>query len=104
MSNKNIKIMSNKNIKIESIVKNSYEKLKKIHPKLKKFSFKLKIKGDHSNLDSVDIVSFFSILDQEIEKNKLKNPNFMNENFFFKLNNITIENIIEKIKNKNGYK
>ena len=96
--------MKKKKPQIEKIVKNSYEKLKNIHPKLKKFSLKIKIKGNKSNFDSVDIVTFFSILDKGIEENKLKNPNFMNENFFFKLDNITIENIIEKIKLKNGYK
>lgn len=96
--------MKNKKPNIDVIVKKSYDKLKKIHPKLKKFSIKLKIKGMKSSFDSVDIVSFFSILDREIEKNKLKNPNFMNENFFFKLDNITLKDIIGKIKNKNGYK
>ena len=69
---------------------------------MKKFSLKLKIKGNKSNFDSVDVVSFFSILDKEIEKNKLKNPDFMNENFFFKLDDINLETIINKIKNKNA--
>ena len=77
--------MINKKAKIHSVVKNSYERLKKINPKMKKFSLKLKIKGNKSNFDSVDVVSFFSILDKEIEKNKLKNPDFMNENFFFQI-------------------
>ena len=94
--------MINKKLKIHSVVKVSYEKLKKINPKMKKFSLKLKIKGNKTNFDSVDVVSFFSILDKEIEKNKLKNPDFMNENFFFKLDNITLKNIIEKIRKKNG--
>lgn len=96
--------MKEKKSQIEIIVKKSYEKLKKIQPKLKKFSLKIKIKGNKSNFDSIDIVTFFSILDKEMDENNLKNPNFMNENFFFKLDNITIENIIEKIKLKNGYK
>lgn len=96
--------MKKKKPQIEKIVKNGYEKLKKINPKLKKFSLKIILKGNKSNFDSIDIVTFFSILDKEIEKNELKNPNFMNENFFFKLDNITIENIIKKIKLENGYK
>ena len=86
--------MKNKKVKILSIVKKSYEKLRGINPKLK-------IKGDKSNFDSVDVVSFFSILDNEIEKNKLKNPDFMNENFFFKLDNINLETIVNKIKKNN---
>ena len=93
--------MKNNKVKILSIVKKSYEKLRGINPKLKKFSLKLKIKGDKSNFDSVDVVSFFSILDNEIEKNKLKNPDFMNENFFFKLDDINLETIVNKIKKNN---
>ena len=38
--------MKKKKPQIEKIVKNSYEKLNNINPKLKKFSLKIKIKGN----------------------------------------------------------
>ncbi len=83
------------------IVKKSYQKLNMINSKLKKFQVNLKIKGDKSSLDSVDIITFFSILDKEIEKNKYRNPDFMNENFFFKFNDISLLDIINMIKKAN---
>ena len=49
----------NNKVKILSIVKKIYQKLRGINPKLKKFSLKLKIEGNKSNFDSVDVVSFF---------------------------------------------
>ena len=96
--------MKIKKPKISFLIKETYEKLKKINPKLKRYSTELKIKGNKSSFDSVDVVTFFSLLDKEINKNKLKNPDFMNENFFFRLDNITIKNVIDKIEKENGIK
>ena len=96
--------MKIKKLKIPILIKETYNKLKKINPKLKTFSKDLKIKGNKSSFDSVDVVTFFSLLDKEINKNKLKNPDFMNENFFFKLDNISIKNVIDKVEKENGIK
>ena len=54
--------------------KKAFEKLRNLNNKIKKFNLKIKIKGDNSMLDSVDTITFFSLLDSEIQKNKLKNP------------------------------
>ena len=94
--------MLKNNSKISLIVKNSYEKLKRTNSKIKKYKLNLKIKGKSSYFDSVDVVTFFSLLDKEIEKNNLKNPDFMNEEFFFKFNNIDMKQIIKSIQKING--
>tara|TARA_B110000967_G_C18767720_1_gene501317 strand:- start:83 stop:373 length:291 start_codon:yes stop_codon:yes gene_type:complete len=86
------------------VVKKAFEKLRNLNNKIKKFNLKIKIKGDNSMLDSVDTITFFSLLDSEIQKNKLKNPDFMNENFFFKYENISIQDVIYSVKNINDKK
>ena len=86
------------------VVKKAFEKLRNLNKKIKKFNLKIKIKGDNSMLDSVDTITFFSLLDSEIQKNKLKNPDFMNENFFFKYENISIQDVIYSVKNINDKK
>ena len=94
--------MPSKKINSAQVVKNSYLKLKKINPKLRKFSENLKIKGNQSSFDSVDTITFFSILEKELEKNSFKNPNFMNENFFFKYDNINLAEVVNIIKKDNA--
>ena len=96
--------MSKKVLNYTHFVKNSYEKLRKINTKLKKFNINIKIKGNKSSIDSVDTVTFFSILEDNLKKNDLKNPEFLNENFFFKLNNISLKNVVDIIKKKNHNK
>ena len=54
--------MAVKKTNSSQIVKNSYIKLKKINSKLKNFNTNLTIKGNSSSFDSVDIITFFSIL------------------------------------------
>ena len=75
--------MPRKVINYSNFVKNSYEKLRKINTKLKKFNIKINIKGNKSSIDSVDTVTFFSILEDDLKKKNLKNPEFLNESFFF---------------------
>jgi|TARA_B110001452_G_scaffold263137_1_gene264155 hypothetical protein len=86
------------------VVKKAFEKLRNLNNKIKKFNLKIKIKGDNSMLDSVDTITFFSLLDSEIQKNKLKNPDFMNENFFFKYKDISIQDVIYSVKKINDKK
>jgi hypothetical protein len=93
--------MAVKKTNSSQIVKNSYIKLKKINSKLKNFNTNLTIKGNSSSFDSVDIITFFSILEKELENHGLKNPNFLNENFFFKYENIKITDVVNIIRKKN---
>jgi len=93
--------MPRKVIKYVNFVKNSYEKLRKINTKLKKFNIKINIKGNKSSIDSVDTVTFFSILEDDLKKKNLKNPEFLNESFFFKLNDISLKDVVDIIKKKN---
>ena len=67
----------------------------------KKFSLKLTVKGSKSEFDSIDIVNFFSILEKELKKNKAKSPNFLDEKFFFKFQNISFSKLAEQIRKKN---
>lgn len=96
--------MPKKVINYANFVKNSYEKLRKINTKLKKFNINIKIKGNKSSIDSVDTVTFFSILDDDLKKKNVKNPEFLNENFFFKLNDISLKDVVNIIKKKNENK
>jgi hypothetical protein len=93
--------MPRKVINYSNFVKNSYEKLRKINTKLKKFNIKINIKGNKSSIDSVDTVTFFSILEDDLKKKNLKNPEFLNESFFFKLNDISLKDVVDIIKKKN---
>ena len=88
--------------KITNVVKKSYLMLKKISPNIKQnFSLDLKIKGKNSKLDSVDIVTFFSILEKNLYSARLKHKNFLDKNFFFKFDNITFKNLISSIQKEN---
>ena len=86
----------------QNILKSSYMHLKDISDNIKKkFSLKLTVKGSKSEFDSIDIVNFFSILEKELKKNKAKSPNFLDEKFFFKFQNISFSKLIEQIKKIN---
>lgn len=85
-----------------NIIKISYLKLKDMSNNIKKkFSSKIIIKGPKSEFDSVDVINFFSILEKEIKKNKLKSPNFLDEKFFFKFQNINFTQLINQLKKLN---
>lgn len=86
----------------QKILKSSYLRLKDINNNIKKkFSLKLTVKGSKSEFDSIDIVNFFSILEKELKKDKLKSPNFLDEKFFFKFQNISFLQLQEQIKKTN---
>jgi len=86
----------------QNILKSSYMHLKDISDNIKKkFSLKLTVKGSKSEFDSIDIVNFFSILEKELKKNKAKSPNFLDEKFFFKFQNISFSKLIEQIRKIN---
>ncbi len=86
----------------QNILKSSYMHLKDISDNIKKkFSLKLTVKGSKSEFDSIDIVNFFSILEKELKKNKAKSPNFLDEKFFFKFQNISFSKLVEQIRKKN---
>ena len=86
----------------QNILKSSYMHLKDISDNIKKkFSLKLTVKGSKSEFDSIDIVNFFSILEKELKKNKAKSPNFLDEKFFFKFQNISFSKLVEQIKKIN---
>lgn len=83
-------------MKLNSIklLKNAYLKLQKISSNIRsKFSKNLFLKGNKTEFDSVDMVTFFSLLEKEIKLAKLKNPNFLDENFFFKYKKIDMKKI-----------
>ena len=86
----------------QNILKSSYTHLKDISDNIKKkFSLKLTVKGSKSEFDSIDIVNFFSILEKELKKNKAKSPNFLDEKFFFKFQNISFSKLVEQIRKIN---
>ena len=86
----------------QKILKSSYLRLKDISNNIKKkFSLKLTVKGSRSEFDSIDIVNFFSILEKELKKDKVKSPNFLDEKFFFKFQNISFLQLQEQIKKTN---
>ena len=86
----------------QNILKSSYIHLKDISDNIKKkFSVKLTVKGSKSEFDSIDIVNFFSILEKELKKNNAKSPNFLDEKFFFKFQNISFSKLIEQIRKIN---
>ena len=86
----------------QNILKTSYTKIVDISDNVKKkFSLKLTVKGPKSEFDSIDIINFFSILEKEINKNKAKSPNFLDEKFFFKFQDISFSQLINQIKKLN---
>ena len=91
----------NSNNKIIDSVKKAYIKLKHLNPNKKKtFSQKIVIKGKISEFDSVDIVTFFLILDKELKRNNVNATNLLDQNFFFKFKNLNIGNLIKFLNDK----
>jgi hypothetical protein len=87
--------------KIINSVKKAYAKLKYLNPNQRKsFSQKIVIKGKNSEFDSVDVVTFFLILDKELRRNKINAPNLLDQNFFFKFKNLNIGNLIKFLNDK----
>tara|TARA_A100001011_G_C14162079_1_gene778714 strand:+ start:503 stop:778 length:276 start_codon:yes stop_codon:yes gene_type:complete len=87
--------------KINFIVESSYNELKNINKKIKKkYSLKIILKGKFSEFDSVDLITFFSILDNKFIENQLIIPEFFDDQFFFKYNNINIKDLINYISEK----
>ena len=87
--------------KIEKIFKKSYLEFQKLNKKQKKtFSHKIVIKGKGSIFDSVDIVTFFSILDDNFKTNQVNIPELLDEKFFFKYKNISFKTLINYIYDK----
>ena len=85
----------------QKFVEISYEELKKINSSIKKkYSNNLYIKGKNSELDSVDIVTFFSILDNNFKKKKIDIPHLLDDKFFFKFKDIKIKDLIFFINEK----
>ena len=84
---------------IKKIIEESYKELKSINPKIKsKFSDKIYLKGNKTEFDSVDIITFLTIIEKRIEKKIKKKINLLDENFFFKYKALNIKNIIDFIK------
>ena len=93
------------NKKIKMVVEKSYLMLKKISPNIKQnFSAEIKIKGTKSKFDSVDIVTFFSFLEKNLLNSKIKHQNFLDKNFFFKFDNISLKTLIKSIQKENEKK
>jgi len=85
--------------KIKKALEESYKDLKLINPKLKlKFSEKIYLKGNKSEFDSVDIITFLTIVEKKLDKKIKKKINLLDENFFFKYKNLNIKSIINFIK------
>ena len=82
---------------IKKILEESYRELRSINTKLK-FSEKVSLKGDKTEFDSVDIITFLTIIEKKIEKKLKKKINLLDENFFFKYKVLNIKNIIDFIK------
>ena len=92
-----------KKSKIDQQIKLAYLKLKEISPNLKeKYSNNIKIKGKRTKFDSVDIVTFFSFLESQLKASKIKCPQFLDKNFFFKFDEIKIKDLIILIYKKNA--
>jgi len=85
--------------KIKKALEESYKDLKLINPKLKlKFSEKIYLKGNKSEFDSVDIITFLTLVEKKLDKKIKKKINLLDENFFFKYENLNIKSIINFIK------
>ena len=88
--------------KYTDLIKISYNELKSIKNNIKKpFSVNLEIKGTKTEFDSVDIITYLTILEKNLKHNKFKNPNFLDEKFFFKFNKIDMKKILLQIKKHN---
>jgi hypothetical protein len=85
--------------KIKKIVQDSYKEFRLINSRIKlKFSDKILLKGKKSEFDSVDIITFLTMVENNFEKEFGKKLNLLDENFFFKYETLNIKNIFDYIK------
>ena len=85
--------------KIKKIVQDSYKEFRLINSRIKsKFSDKILLKRKKSEFDSVDIITFITMIENNFEKEFGKKLNLLDENFFFKYETLTIKNIFDYIK------
>ena len=88
--------MTNKGKKI---LQDSYKEFRSINPRIKiKFSDKILLKGNKSEFDSVDILTFLTIIENNVERKLGKKLNLLDENFFFKYKTLNMKNIFDYIK------
>ena len=85
--------------KIKKIVQDSYKEFRLINSRIKlKFSDKTLLKGKKSEFDSVDIITFLTMIENNFEKEFGKKLNLLDENFFFKYKILSVKNIFDYIK------
>ena len=85
--------------KIKKIVQDSYKEFRLINSRIKlKFSDKILLKGNKSEFDSVDIITFLTMIENNFERELGKKLNLLDENFFFKYETLNIKNIFDYIK------
>ena len=85
--------------KVKKIIQDSYKEFRLINSRIKsKFSDKILLKGKKSEFDSVDIITFLTMIENNFEKELGKKLNLLDENFFFKYETLNIKNIFDYIK------
>ena len=85
--------------KLKKIIQDSYIEFRTINSKIKlKFSDKILLKGNKSEFDSIDIITFLTIIENNVERQLGKKLNLLDENFFFKYETLNIKNIFDYIK------
>ena len=85
--------------KVKKIIQDSYKEFRLINSRIKsKFSDKILLKGKKSEFDSVDIITFLTMIENNFERELGKKLNLLDENFFFKYETLNIKNIFDYIK------
>ena len=85
--------------KVKKIIQDSYKEFRSINSRIKlKFSDKILLKGNKSEFDSIDIITFLTIIENNVERQLGKKLNLLDENFFFKYKTLNIKNIFDYIK------
>ena len=85
--------------KVKKIIQDSYKEFRSINSRIKlKFSDKILLKGNKSEFDSVDIITFLTMIENNVERELGKKLNLLDENFFFKYKTLNIKNIFDYIK------
>ena len=85
--------------KVKKIIQDSYKEFRSINSRIKlKFSGKILLKGNKSEFDSVDIITFLTMIENNVERELGKKLNLLDENFFFKYKTLNIKNIFDYIK------
>ena len=85
--------------KVKKIIQDSYKEFRSINSRIKlKFSDKILLKGNKSEFDSIDIITFLTIIENNVERQLGKKLNLLDENFFFKYETLNIKNIFDHIK------